>query len=178
MTSDPDAAWGCHRQYGTDAGGREQVTEKHWFGYSLSVLGDVSHELPIDFKLAPACDNENPHCEALLETFVDSDLGRRCETFVADRGLDNDKIRKQLHEQGILALIDTRNLWQEDNLNPDQLKVPTRSLEADVYDTMLRTECGDLYCRCPESGRIRLMHYQGYEQKRGTLKCGVSGRRV
>ena len=26
MTSDPDAAWGCHRQYRTDASGREQVT--------------------------------------------------------------------------------------------------------------------------------------------------------
>ena len=35
---------------------------------------------------------------------------------------------------------------------------------------MLRTECGDLYCRCPEIGRIRLMHYQGHERQRGTLK--------
>ena len=170
QTSDPDAAWGCHRQYRTDDNAREQVTEKVWFGYSLTVLGDVSHELPIDFNLAPACDNENPHCEALLERFVGSDLGRRCETFVADRGLDNDKIRKKLHERDILALIDTRSLWQEHNLDPDQLKAPTRSLDANVYDTMLRTECGDLYCRCPESGHIRLMHYQGYEKKRATLK--------
>ena len=168
--SDADAAWGCHRQYGTDASGREQVTEKTWFGYCLNVLGDVDCELPIDFSVAPANENENPHCEALLESFVESDLGRRCESFVADRGLDNDQIRKRLHERGIVAAIDTRNRWQEDNFDPDQLKAPTRPLHANVYDTMLRTECGDLYCRCPESGRIRLMHYHGYERKRGTLK--------
>ena len=170
MSSDPDAAWGCHRQYRTDASGREQVTGKFWFGYTLNLLGDVNWELPIDFNVVPACDNENPHCEALLDTFVDSDLGGRCETFVADRGLDNDGIRRKLHDRDILALIDTRNLWQEDHLDADQLKVPTRPLHSDVYDTMLRTECGDLYCRCPESGHIRLMHYQGYERQRGTLK--------
>ena len=84
---------------------------------------------------------------------------------MADRGLDNDKIRKRLHQRDILAVLDTRNLWEEVNPDPDQLKVPTRPLEADVYDTMLRTECGDLYCRCPESRRIRPMHYQGYEKK-------------
>ena len=78
-------------------------------------------------------------------TFVDSDLGGRCETFVADRGLDNDGIRGILHDRDILALIDTRNLWQE-----DQLKAPTRPLHSNVYDAMLRTECGVLYCRCPE----------------------------
>ena len=34
----------------------------------------------------------------------------------------------------------------------DQRKALTPPLDADVYDTMLRTECGDLNCRCPESG--------------------------
>ena len=147
-----------------------------WFGYTLNLLGDVNWELPIDFNVVPACDNENPHCEALLDRLVDSDLGGRCETFVADRGLDNDGIRRKLHDRDILALIDTRNLWQEDHLDADQLKAPTRPLHSDVYDTMLRTECGDLYCRCPEIGRIRLMHYQGHEQQRGTLKwvCPVA----
>ena len=49
-----------------------------------------------------------------------------------------------------------------------QRKAPTTPLDADVYDAMLRTECGDLNCRCPESGRIRPMHFQGYEKS--TLK--------
>ena len=134
------------------------------------VPGGGNRELPIDFNVVPACDNENPHYETLLDTLVDSDLSGRCETFVADRDLDNDGIRRKLHDQNILALIVTRNLWQEDHLDADQLKAPTRPLHSDVYDTMLRTECGDLDCRCPESGHIRLMHYQGHERQRGTLK--------
>ena len=71
---------------------------------------------------------------------MDSRLGSRCETFVADRGVDNDKIRKRLHQQDDLTLIDTRNPWEEDNLDLDQLKAPTRPLDADVYDSMPRTE--------------------------------------
>ena len=35
---------------------------------------------------------------------------------------------------------------------------------------MLVTEHGDLYCKCPHSKQIRLMHHQGYEKKRGTVK--------
>lgn len=170
ITSDPDAAWGCHRHYSTDAKGQEKVVEKYWFGYTLNILGDVNYELPIDFRLVPANDNENPVCEAMVGEFIDSQWGKRCESFVADRGLDNDKLRRKCHENGILAVIDTRSLWQAENPDPDQLRAPTRSLDADVYDTMLRTECGDLYCRCPKSGKIRPMNYQGYESKRGTLK--------
>ena len=89
--------------------------------------------------------------DRIWPTFVDSDLGGRCETFVADRGLDNGGICGKLHDRDILALIDTRNLWQEDHLDADQLKAPTRPLHSNVYDAMLRTECGDLYCRCPEA---------------------------
>ena len=49
-------------------------------------------------------------------------------------------------------------------------------MDADVDDTMLRTECGGVNCRCPDSGRFRPMHYQGYEKKRGTLEwvCPVA----
>lgn len=126
--------------------------------------------MPIDYSLAKTSDNENPHCEALLDTFCDTKLRARCDTFVADRGLDNDKIRKKLHELDILAVVDTRAKWRADNLDPDQLNRPTRHLDPKRDDTMVRTECGDLYCRCPESGEIRLMHYQGYEKSRGTLK--------
>ena len=50
----------------------------------------------------------------------------------------------------------------------DQRKALTPPLDADVYDAMLFTECGDLNCRCPESGCIRPMHFQGHEKS--TLK--------
>ena len=115
-------------------------------------MADVELELPIGFELAAANESE------------------RYESFVADRGLDSNRLRKRLFEADILAVIDNRNLWQDNNLDPDQLKVPTRCLDKDKIDTLLRTEHGDLYCKCPQSQEIRLTHYQGYEKKRGTLK--------
>ncbi len=177
LTSDPDASWGCHKQYGTDANGKEKVTKKCWFGYKAHVLADVNCELPIDFKLVPANESEHPHCNALVDQFLDSPLLARCDSFVAGRGLDNDVLRAKLYRKGILPVIDTRNLWQEKNLDPDQLQVPTRSLDDSLCDSILRTECGDLHCKCPQSGKIRPMSYQGRESQRGTLKwaCPASG---
>ena len=101
---------------------------------------------------------------------LDSPLFARCDSFVAGRGLDNDMIRAKLYRKGVLPVIDTRNLRQEKNLDPDQLQVPTRSLDDSVCDCILRTECGDLYCKCPQSGEIRPMSYQGRESQRGTLE--------
>ena len=66
-------------------------------------------------------------------------MSNRCQSFVADRGLDSNKLRKQLFEADILPVIDTRNLWDEINLDPDQLDVPTRALDENVIDTMLVT---------------------------------------
>ena len=105
-----------------------------------------------------------------MSEFLDSELSTRCKSFVADRGLDSNPLRKRLFEAEVLAVIANRNLWQDKNLDPDQLRVATRCLDENTIDTMLRTEHGDLYCRCPQSREIRPMHYQGYEKKRGTLK--------
>ncbi len=170
QTSDPDAAWGCHKQYTTGSNGQEKQVKKYWFGYCLHVLSDVNYELPLGFELAPAHESEHIHCKNLAVEFIDSDLSNRCQSFVADRGLDSNKLRKQLFEADILPVIDTRNLWNEINLDPDQLEVPTRALDENAVDTMLVTERGDLYCKCPHSKQIRLMHHQGYEKKRGTVK--------
>ena len=75
-----------------------------------------------------------------------------------------------MFEADILSVIANRNLWQDENLDSDQLRVATRCLDENKFDTVLRTEHGDLYCKCPESEQIRPMHYQGYEKQRGTLK--------
>ena len=170
LSSDPDATWGCHKQFGTDSNGKEVQTQKRWFGYELHLLGDVNYELPIGFALAPAHQSEHPHCEALVSEFIGSECSQRCDSFVADRGLDSNRLRKRLFEADILSVIANRNLWQDENLDSDQLRVATRCLDENKFDTLLRTEHGDLYCKCPASEQIRPMHYQGYEKKRGTLK--------
>ena len=85
----------------------------------------MNYELSIDFKLTPANESEHPHCNALVDQFLESPLLARCDSFVADRGLDNDVLRAKLYRKDILPVIETRNLWQEKNLDPDQLQAPT-----------------------------------------------------
>ncbi len=68
ITSDPDAAWGCHQHYTIDANGKEKVIEKFWFGYSLNLLGDVNYELPIDFNRVTASAKSR-----VVRTKVDAD---------------------------------------------------------------------------------------------------------
>ena len=133
-------------------------------------MGVVQHELPIGFALAPANEVEHPHCETLVSEFIGSELSKRCESFVADRSLDSNRLRKRLFEADILSVIANRNLWEDENLDPDQLRVPTRCLDENKFDTVLRAEHGDLHCKCPKSRGIRPIHFQGYEKKRGTLK--------
>ena len=171
FTSDPDATWGKHEQFGTDRNGKEVKRTKSWFGYTLHVHGDVRYELPIRYRLAPANESEYVHCEELIEECEQLWFYERCESFVADRGLDSNRIRKRLFDKDILAVIDSRRMWRDKNPHPDRLKVPTRPLNAaDRLDTILHTEDGVLYCQCPETKEIRTMHYQGREQQRGTLK--------
>lgn len=75
-----------------------------------------------------------------------------------------------LYKRDILPVIDNRNMWQDDNPHPDQLRIPTRALYDDPDETILYDEHGRHYCRCPESGEIRRMCYQGRESSRGTIK--------
>ncbi|MDE0553926.1 MAG: transposase [Candidatus Poribacteria bacterium] len=170
-TSDPTASWGVHEQYVTGPNGKEKKIKNRWYGFELHLLADVNYELPISFSLAPAHESEVPHCRKLVSTFLDeSDIAERTLSFVADRGLDDNLLRKTVYEKGILPVIDNRNLWRDDNPHPDQLELPTRALYDDADETILYNEHGQHFCRCPKSGEIRPMYYQGREAVRGTVK--------
>ena len=135
------------------------------------MIGDVNYEMPIDFVLAPANQSEQVYCRELASRWFESPWSGRTESFVADRGLDSDRLRKRLYDKGIVPVIQSRKLWQDDNLHPDQLNVPTRPFQ-DIagVDTLLRTEEGVLYCQCPATRTIRQLNYQGRETRRNTLK--------
>ena len=78
---------------------------------------------------------------------LESELAERCKSFVADKGLDADELRKILYRHGV---IDVRRMWHEEAV--DGLRHPTRSLNEDRVDTMIHDEVGTLYCKCPQTG--------------------------
>ena len=143
--SDPDAAWGCHSYFSTDHTGREQKITQRWFGYKTHWLADVRYEIPINWTTRPANESEHRHSKALVEQYLNSPAGARCQTFVADRGLDDNPLRRMIHRSGGTAVIETRRMWQDPAL-PGEVH-PTRALNADVIDPLIYDERGIVSCR-------------------------------
>jgi hypothetical protein len=86
------------------------------------------------------------------------DLADCCRDFSADRGLHCAKTKAmQRKEYTIRPLIDTRELWREENNLPDYdpPKPITRPLDPAWADTIVHTEKGTLLCVCPMSGEQR-----------------------
>ena len=134
-----------------------------------NLAADTRYELPFDFRVESASVSETPVCrEMMSEILSNAEAGARCVDFVADRGLDDDQLRRQLHERGVTPFIETRRMWKDEPLG--DIRKPTRALCEDRVDTMVYTECGKVYCVCPQSGEVRPMFYAGFEKKRQTLK--------
>ena len=80
----------------TDQKGRPQKKVTSWIGYKLHLLADVRYELPIGFSLKPAGRAEVKECKELVCSMLESELAERCRSFVTDKGLDTDALRKLL----------------------------------------------------------------------------------
>ena len=104
---------------------------------------------------------------------LESELAQRCKSFVTDKGLDTDALRKIFYRLGVTTAIDVRRMWQEEAV--DGLRHPT--LYEGRVDAMFHDEVGKLYCKCPKIGKVRQMSYYGLESKRATQKfhCPMSG---
>ena len=174
--SDRDADWGRHEASGVDARtGKAWTKVKLWFGYRLHLVADVEHELPVWFEVAPASRSEHKALAAGLDALFGAEpsLAPRCADFTADRGLDSGPLRKRLWDgHRIRPLVDVREMWSEERKEPghDPSKPILRSLADDGGGNVLRSERGEVSCRCPATGEVRPMAFQGFEADRDALK--------
>ena len=174
--SDPDADWGKHETHGVDAKtGRSWTKVKTWFGYGLHLIADVEHEIPVWFEVTKASASEHPALSAGVDGLFgeEPELAARCADFCADRGLDAGPLRKKLWDvYEVRPLVDTRETWREEKPAPgyDPAEPILRSLAVDGGGNVLHSGKGEVSCRCPATGTVRPMAFQGFEADRGTLK--------
>ena len=164
-----DAKWGKHEYKGTHENGTLWQTVKSWFGFTLHLVVDANHELPVGYELTDATANEMPVANLLLDSLAeDYDwLVERCEYLCGDRGLDDGKIvTRSWDEYGIKPVIDIRNCWKD----PDETKL-VPGTENVVYDY-----AGTVKCVCPRHGKHYEMAYGGFEKDRNSLKYRCSAR--
>ena len=173
-TSDPEAAWGVKRYRGEKDGKPYEKIVK-WFGYTLHLVVDAVHELPVAYQVTPAGASETKRLLPLVEEIKQKTptLYERAETAAADRGYDSgDNQRGLWEEHGIKGVIDTRELWREEK--GEQGRAPCKEITRPLYpervDVMTYSEKGEVYCHCPATGTRREMAFQGFEKARGCLK--------
>jgi len=175
-TSDRDADWGRHGTAGVDARtGKAWTKVRTWFGHRLHRVADVEHELPVWFEATPASPSEHKALAAGLDALFGSEpgLAPRCADFTADRGLDSGPLRQRLWDgHRVRPLVDVRLMWREEKGMPghDPSKPILRPLAADGGGNVLCSERGEVSCRCPATGEVRPMAFQGFEADRDALK--------
>jgi hypothetical protein len=158
-----DARWGKHEYRGTDEKGTPWKTVKSWFGFTLHLLVDATHELPVGYEITDASVNEMPVANLLVDSMAEDYpwLADRCEYLCGDRGLDDGKLVAGAWDKyQIKPVIDIRNCWQDAD---ETKRVP--STENVVYDFK-----GTVKCVCPRTGKEREMAYGGFEKNRTTHK--------
>ncbi len=174
-TTDTDADWGSHETRGTDRNGKAWRKVKTWFGYGLHLIADTEHELPVWFEVTRASRSEVKVLDAGIDELFGAapELAARCADFCADRGLDAGPLKRKLWDaHGVRPLIDVRELWREEKAMPDYdpSQPILRSLSADGGGNVLHGGKGEVLCRCPATGAVRPLAFQGFEADRGTLK--------
>ena len=160
---DGDADWGVKTYQGEHEDGTLWQKVKSWFGYKLHLVVEAEYELPVAFEVTRASCSEVPEAHRLVKKLEERhpELLDECETFLADRGLDDGKLIERLwDDHGIKPVIDIRNMWKDGE--PTRLVSGTLNV---VYDYK-----GTVFCHCPRTGERCEMAYGGFEKDRGCLK--------
>jgi hypothetical protein len=160
-----DADWGVKKYHGQHKDGTSWEKALYWFGFELHLLVDSQHEMPINYKVTKASEDETTKLLPMVEETKElhSKVVTTCEQLTADKGFDSEKnIVGLWKDHHIRPIIDKRSDWK----NPDE----TRILFPDVVDTVVYDVKGRVKCVCPATGEARPMTFWGFEEDRGTLK--------
>ena len=156
-----DAAWGKKEYKGRRPDGTEWTTVKLCFGFKLHVLVDANYELPLAFMVTTAAGSDIVYGKELLEYLEKNqpDILVRAKHFMGDRGYDDVVIIQYLKSLGIKAVIDKRDMWQDE-------------LEREVpgYEGIYYNEHGEVFCYSPMYGERHEMRPNGYESERDSLR--------
>ena len=100
---DPDARWGVKHSARAKEGG----TEYGW-GYKMHLISDATHDLPLDFVVTPANQNDSVMLPGVIREARASHPWLRPRFLLADRGYDALSNHKALVCQGIIPVIHMR----------------------------------------------------------------------
>ncbi len=168
---DTDANWGTKSYRGVHKDGTPWEKVKRWFGYKLHLIVDADYELPLAYELTKASTSDCPQLLPMIDQLDQDHHGMldATEFLSADKGYDSKANNRDLWDTyNIKPIIDIRNTWQENPHLP-------RQVYAERVDTIFHTHCGQILCRCRDTGQSEIDNYtpmvfEGFEAERECLK--------
>jgi hypothetical protein len=169
---DPDASWGIKTYKTTRKDGSVHTKKIKWFGYTLMLIVDAKHELPISFRVMQAGKNETGELLPMVEDLAKDhpEIYERIEELSGDRGYDSAENKAGLYDDhGILPIIDTRDM------HTNTAAGPMRPLDPQCHDTIYIGPTGQVCCKVdpfnPDPDKAFVdMNFMGFEKDRGALK--------
>ncbi len=173
--SDPEADWGKKTKKKKGKDGKIWEDIRKWFGYKVHILADSKYELPINYKITKASENDTEHLLPLVEDIKKKqpEIIKRAKDLCGDRGYDSEKNNKVLLDRyDIKPIIDIRDMWKSEKGDRKKEEKDTRSLYENKVDNIVYDYRGTIYCDCfsIKKKELRELAYCGYEKERGTLK--------
>jgi hypothetical protein len=160
---DTDADVGIKSYHGVNEAGTAWEKMVKCFGYKLHLIVDAMYELPVAYEVSKASATDVVEGHKLLDKLKAKNevVIKTCEYLTADKGYDDTKLIEKLRgdEFGIKAVIDTRQMWQDEK----ERQIPG-------YGNAYYDEGGSVYCYCPASGTKRTMASNGYESARDCIR--------
>lgn len=164
--SENDADIGVKRNLSEKKDEKTYMKIKSWFGYRLHLIVDSKYELPVAYEVTKASKGEQPVMRKMITKLnkEHQNIIETCHIFTADKGYDGQKLNESLYDEyGIKPIIDIRNLWKD----KEEIKMFENRFNIVGYNNG-----GEIFCYDPETGKRHIMQYEGFENKRGTIRYG------
>lgn len=152
---------GGKKEYKDDDGNVTKIVE--WFGYKLHLLVDVKHEVAVAYHVTDTKAGDNQRIPELVHQAKQNLPPERVKTVAYDKAADDGAVHEFLHDEGIKAIIQNRNLKLEE---PEKVLGGRTPLNI-IYDQAGTIFCYDKVSATPVRHKMACI---GHEPKRGTIK--------
>ena len=152
---------GGRKEYKDENGVVTETVE--WFGYAMHLIVDSVYEVVLGWTMTDANTHDAEVFPDLLKDVCERLPKGRPQILTYDRAADSEAIHRDCMNRKIKPVIKARRMWKSE---------PERPLPGHEGDNLVYDEDGVVYCY-DMSGKKPIRHamyFDGYENKRGTLK--------
>lgn len=110
--SEVDAEYTIKSYYYTTEDGKKHEKKTSYYGFKAHIICDVNSELPVSFIVTKANYSERAAIKEMMEA-LDKTKKNKAKYLLLDRGYDSLPLIKLIKGDGIIPIVDIRNMWKD-----------------------------------------------------------------